>query len=284
MAVTPKRTTLVASLLALAVCACGGGGGSGDTSPPSTPSTTSALPPSPPPPVTAPAWVAGLAIGQWFEIPNTALSSVPPNPVPPGSSGPSSKVLAWTSFVVDTRTSKVYSVANGGHNDYAGNEVDALTLEVENPFWTEVLASTPNAQIPNPGNGSSYYGDGRPVSRHSYYGVTLDTFNDRIMLFGGGHWYQLGGFHAATSSYNIGANSYNGSGAHPDIPSVLGGVPAYSVNPQTGDVYALRNFSLARWLRSANTWSTLSPTGAAAAGDEAMSAIDITRGRMLIIG
>src|SRR5688572_17474908 len=174
MVLTPRRTILVASLLALAVCSCGGGGASEGTSPSSTPSVASAPPPSPPPPVTAPAWVAGLAIGQWYEIPSTAMSSVAPNPVPYGSTGPSSKVVAWTSLVVDTRTSKVYSVANGGHNDYAGNEVDALTLETENPFWTEVLASTPSAQIPNPGDGSSYYGDGRPVSRHSYYGVTLD--------------------------------------------------------------------------------------------------------------
>lgn len=228
-----------------------------------------------------PQWVADLTVGQWYEIPGTVLSSVAPSPVPPGN--PVSKVDAWTSFVVDTRTSKVYSVANGGHNDYAGNEVDALTLEVESPFWTEVLASTPAAQIPQPGDGSSYYGDGRPVSRHTYYGVTLDTANDRIMLFGGGLWYANGGGHLAVDSYQIAANVYNPDNTHPDVTSFASGA-AVSADPTTGDVYCVSSFNLRKWTRSANAWSDPEPSGTKAWGTEAMSAIDTTRGRMLVIG
>src|SRR5262249_43275709 len=102
----------------------------GNTSAPSNvaSATTAAAPP--PPVGTLPAWVSALPTGQWFEIPGTAMSSVEPNPAPPGGSGPASKVIAWTGFVVDIRDSKVYSVANGGHNDYSGNEVDALDLEL----------------------------------------------------------------------------------------------------------------------------------------------------------
>src|SRR4029079_191699 len=74
-------------------------------------------PPSPPPPPLAnlPAWVNALGVGQWTQIPNTHMSSVEPSPVPAGNTGPNSKVIAWTSFVIDPRDSTVYSPANGGH-------------------------------------------------------------------------------------------------------------------------------------------------------------------------
>jgi len=222
-------------------------------------------------------------VGEWFQIPNTAISNADPATVPPGNTGPQSKVVAWTSFVVDTRNSKVYSVAGGGHNDYAGNEVDELTLEVDTPGpWTQRLAPTPAGQLTNC---QSYYGDGRPAARHSYYGVTLDTANDRIMLFGGAEWCVNGGFHSAISSYNIGANTYNGSGTHPGSVGSLGsGVAAYAVDPLTGNVYGAKDFVFARWNRSTNTFTTLSPSGSPAAGNETMSAMDTTRGRILFVG
>ena len=67
-------------------------------------------------------------------------------------------MIAWTSFVVDTRTSKVYSVANGGHSDYSGNEVDVLDIEREQPTWSQILAPTSGS---NYTACSEYYADGR---------------------------------------------------------------------------------------------------------------------------
>jgi hypothetical protein len=234
-----------------------------------------------PPQGNLPAWVNALAIGQWYSIPNTALSSVGPSPTPSGASGPASKVIAWTSFVVDTRTSKVYSVANGGHQDYAGNEVDVLELERDQPFWSQILAPTPNSQLTNC---QSYYADGRPTSRHTYYGVTLDEFNDRIMLFGGAHWCTNGGFHAAISSYNISANSYNGAGTHPNLSSQFVVLSAYALNPATGDVYVTNGRQMGRWNRGTNTFANMNAGGTGAWGTEAMSAFDSTRGRVLVLG
>jgi hypothetical protein len=207
------------------------------------------------------------------------MSSVAPSPVPNGNTGPQSKVIAWTSFVVDTRTSKVYSVANGGHEDYSGNEVDELDLAREDPRWTERLAPTPNAQIVD----GSYYNDGRPTSRHSYYGVTFDETNDRIMLFGGSR-YSMGSQLPTVDSYNIGANSYSASGTHAGVPSSLIALgAAYAVNPINGDVYGGANFTFHRWNRSTSTWTALSTSGSAYGG-EAMSAMDTKRGRILVIG
>jgi len=245
-----------------------------------TPTPAPIPPPPAPPPVVTPSWVSSLAIGQWFQIPNTALSGVAPSPTPAGNTGPQSKVQTWTSFVVDTRTSKVYSVSGGGHTDYAGNEVDELTLESETPAWTEKLAPTASAQITNC---QSYYGDGRPASRHTYYGVTLDIANDRIMLFGGVPWCSAGGFHSAVSSYSIGANNFNPSGTHPNVPGTVD-VTAYSVDPSNGDVYGANFSVLRRWNRSANTWTTLNPSGTTPNGTETMSAMDTTRRRILFLG
>jgi hypothetical protein len=261
-------SVLVLPLLALA--GCGGGGsasGSGGTVAP---------------PITPPAWVGALAIGQWHEIPNTALSSVEP-PNPPGN--PASKVNAWTSFVVDTRTSKVYSVANGGHRDYAGNEVDVLDLERDQPVWSELLPPTPSSDIPPLVDCRPYYLDGRPASRHTYYGVTLNQFDDRIMLFGGVHLCDTGQSSDRISSYNIGANSYNPEGAHPDIihPFTVP-VPAYTLDPSTGDVYVTRSKEIGRWTRASNTFAKLIASGNGAWGIDAMSAFDTSRRRIFILG
>jgi chitodextrinase len=234
-----------------------------------------------PSPAVLPAWVAALAIGEWHEIPSTAMSSVAPSPQPLGNTGPASKVIAWTSFVVDTRTSKVYSVANGGHQDYSGNEVDVLDLERDQPVWSQILPPTPSPQLTNC---QSYYADGAPASRHTYYGVTLNEIEDRIMLFAGANWCNGGGFHTAISSYNITANTWSAPGTHGNLPNVFADVSAISRDPTTGDVYVGRNFSFGRWNRSSNAFNLLNPTGNEPAGDGAMSAFDTTRGGILFLG
>jgi len=191
-------------------------------------------------------------------------------------------VIAWTSFVVDSRTSKVYSVANGGHQDYAGNEVDMLDLERAQPVWSQLLTPTPDAQLTNC---QPFYADGSPTARHTYYGATLNQFNDRIMLFGGVWWCTGGGFFGGVSSYNIAANSYNGAGTHPNLVDPFVVMPAVSLNPLTGDVYFAGSGQLGRWNRSTNTFTAnLSPTGSGAAGGGTMSAFDTARGRILFLG
>jgi hypothetical protein len=228
--------------------------------------------------------VNALAIGQWYEIPNTKLSSVDPSPVPPGVEGPQAKVDDWNSFVADSRTSKVYSVANGGHAGYGGNEVDALELDREVPRWVQVLAPTPNASITGC---VEYYADGRPTSRHTYYGVLLNEFEDRIMLLGGS-WYCSTGtpFLSTMDSYNISGNSYSPAGTHPRLPSPFGTTyyVSYTSNPLTGDIYAISFRQIGRWNRSTNTFTAnLSPTGSAPWGGD-QSAFDTSRGRIAIVG
>jgi hypothetical protein len=173
-------------------------------------------------------------------------------------------------------------VANGGHSDYAGNEVDVLDLERDQPVWSQILPPTPDAQITNC---QSYYADGRPTARHTYYGVTFNEFDDRVMLFSGAPWCGSGGFFSAISSYNIGANSYNGTGTHPSLTAPFTTPGATVADPFTGDVYISLNQTLGRWSRSSNTFNALSTTGTdAPGGGDTMSAFDTSRGRIFVLG
>jgi hypothetical protein len=193
-----------------------------------------------------------LAPGQWYEIPGTALSSIDPSPRPPGATGPASKVIAWTSLAVDTRTSTLYSVAGGGHTDYAGNEVDAVNLAATAPVWRRLRA--PSTSVAD----SAYYPDGRPTSRHHYYGLFIDEASGRVMLFGGSRW-QSGAILSSVDSFNLSTNDYHPQGSHPNFPSSVSGqeVRAICRDPRNNDVYVFANYSVAKWNRSTNTWTTL---------------------------
>jgi hypothetical protein len=206
-------------------------------------------------------------------------------PTPP--SGAEAKVTAWTSFVADIGTSKVYSVANGGHNDYDGNEVDMLDMEREVPTWFQLLARSPSQN-------ADYYADGTPTSRHTYYGVTFDPFNNRVMLFSGSPYARGAPFLNTIDSYNLGTNTYSPQGYHGVNPlqpyvQVLGMEPPFAcaADPATGNVYAVTQSRMWRWNRvtgGGGTVEQLFPSGTSAAGYRSESAFDTTRHRIFFLG
>jgi len=99
---------------------------------------------------------------------------------------------AWCGLSVDTRGSKVWSLANGGHGDYYGNEVCTIDLMADAPAWAEWLASSSGnavqtaADVPD-ATASTYarYLDGKPSSRHSYYGQQFLERQNRALTLGG---------------------------------------------------------------------------------------------------
>ena len=96
---------------------------------------------------TAIASAAGSSEKGWMYRVGSGTSSTAPMAVQTypalGNTGPQSKAIAWTGFSIDTRDSTVYSAANGGHTDYAGNEVNRIRLSDNAPAWTEPHAATP---------------------------------------------------------------------------------------------------------------------------------------------
>ena len=216
-----------------------------------------------------PAWVKALAIGEW-----TPLSSS--NAVMSGDE----VVTAWNGAALDAGRSWLLSVGAGGHGDGSGNAAYALKLYQATPEWVTLLpdSSSVTANV-------THYSDGRPVSRHTYYGIQFDEWNDRVMIFGGSR-YQDGAQIATVDSFNIGAAGYNPVSTHANIPSGVGDVYGFAstYDPRTGNIFALANQVLVLWTRSSNAWSTPSYTGSGVWGRNAMSAVDTSRGRVYFQG
>ncbi len=228
------------------------------------------------PPDVLPSWVSALSPGQWFEIPNSAPNAVVLN---------HAVIDSWAGAALDTRNSMLYLVANGGHSDYAGNEVYKLDLAREQPVWTMERANTHNGSE----SCVTFYASGDPCSRHTYYGSIMNEFDNRVMLVGGAWFCSTGTPILPTlCSYNIIAKTYNAAGTHPDLPADQQHADAtYCPDPATGDIYAKYNFGLfSRWNRASNTWTAdLADTGTSPdAEGAAMSSCDTARGRIYVQG
>jgi len=235
------------------------------------------------PPSGLPVWRDGMSVGEWKQISGTALSSVAPSPTPAGSTGPSSKVDAWTSFAADPRTNMVYSVANGGHGDYSGNEVDRIDMSQDAPAWSQILAPSASADVVQ---NVAYYNDGRPSARHTYNGVVLCTQLDEIQIFGGNVYGATGILTDDVAAFDLITGDYKADGTRPNMPAGTTTLEAHPTvpDPSTGDVYILANEMVNKWTRSTNSWSTVVEQFNGPYGYKAMAAFDTTRNRILVLG
>jgi hypothetical protein len=231
-----------------------------------------------------PSWRQGQVVGEWRQISGTALSTAPmavktwPGK---GNTGPEAKITAWNGLAIDTRDSSVYSVANGGHWDYAGNEVNRLRLLDSAPRWTEQRASTPASQVID---SATHYADGRPTSRHSYYGTMFNEARNRAMVLGGSR-FGNGSLLANLDGFNLGVSDWDAANTFPSAEAGLSRVAgaAMTVNPATGDIYGFPYFAVMKWTSSTKRWSTpMSST--AFNGQYAASAFDSRRNRVLLLG
>lgn len=240
-----------------------------------------------------PGWVSALPLWEWHEIPNTALSSVQPDPVPLGNTGAKSKIETWCGAGLKRGGSVYILGAAGGHADYAGNEVDALPLGTETPAWIELHAPTADSDIIN---AAQFYLDERPSATHTYYATQFIDARNRMFVFPspgmskGGlpdpptGWAYSGdaGF---TFSFDLGAGDWDPPEYVPKYTAGGDFTAALVVkHPVTEDVYYSRNYNAGwwRWTQASNDWTKLS--------DESRgpwysgSAIDPMRNRMLIVG
>jgi hypothetical protein len=140
-----------------------------------------------------------LAPGHWYEIPNTHLEAVLPDPLPPGMTGPSSIMIAWSGGAYDTKRDRLI-VWGGGHNDYGGNEI--YTFDINSLKWSRVWGPSPD--IPDGVDGPDMlcgietYDDGNPRSRHTYEGLEYIPTTDKFWSQGGSLYCGGGGGTMAT--------------------------------------------------------------------------------------
>lgn len=245
----------------------------------------------PPPTGPVPSWVAKLPLWHWYEIPNTALKTVDPVVRPLGITGPRSKIDAWCGAALKRKGSVYLIGAAGGHGDYAGNEVNALALNVETPRWAELRSPTPNADIINQ---TQFFLDGRPSPAHTYYASQFIESLDRLMVVASPG--VEGPFPAAPTEfpYTGSTRSFSfdmarGDWDRPDYVAHYPGGGNFIAalcckHPWTDDVYYARGSGIGwyRWTRVSNTWVRLSES--ARSSWYAGSAIDPVRSRMLVVG
>lgn len=251
-------------------------------------------------------WVSLLPLMQWYSIPNTALSSVVPSPVPLGFS-PSAKINAWNGACLK-RSGSVYMLgAAGGHNDYGGNEVNSLVLNVDTPGWTELRGPTTNSMIINgsedgtPPNNTptQLYLDGRPSSTHTYHSTQfIDALNRMVVFSSPGYSGASGaatpsGWGRKTDQIN---HAFNVLAGDWDIPSSIADFPVTGdftsqlcvKHPYSDDVIVSKNYGsgatggLYKWKAATNTWARM--TTNARSVWYCGAAIDPKRNRMLIAG
>ena len=134
-----------------------------------------------------PAWFTALNNKQWAApVTNTIQSVLDPlaNTTNRGDAGPAAIVTAWTGAVADQNLKTIALLGNGGHRDYAGNEVYSVALNVASPAWVRRRdASVCDPKAGNENNVIARWSvDGRPSSDH--------TAN--YCVAGNGKWYKLG--------------------------------------------------------------------------------------------
>lgn len=153
--------------------ASGGSGGSGGSNV-ATPNQSCTSPS--PPFTTKEQMLVDLPADSWFSPTDTAI-----RPHCPTNSGNCGNVIdAWSGGTFDPVHNQML-IFGGGHADYSGNEVYAF--ELATLTWTRITDPSPDSdsnQDPLP--------DGKPVSRHSYDGISYVVHADRMFVHGGSRW------------------------------------------------------------------------------------------------
>lgn len=99
-----------------------------------------------------------------------------------GTNGPSAKLYAWSSGVLDT-TNKVYFVKGGGHTDYCGNELYGFNYSALT--WSR-LSVPSNITGFNCGGGETretFPSDGQPISSHDYGALSFSPITGLVYSF-----------------------------------------------------------------------------------------------------
>lgn len=230
-----------------------------------------------------PAWRAGAAVNQWIELPSARPSIL--GKVSYASVGNGNWIDSWCGLSLDPDNDVVYALANGGHMDYGGNEVNALDLRVASPAWVTRTPCTAQAQFPTASGAYAYYPDGKPGSVHSYYSQQFVKQRGRAMRFGSLALYTTGTNSTSdVNGWNPATNTWDAAGTWTDVTNI-GTEHAVCSNPDTGDVYVgYYNAAIYKWAQATGAWSTVCTNTGGIDFNNAASAYDTTRNRILYVG
>ncbi len=225
----------------------------------------------------AQAQVDAIQPGQWFEIPNSRLDAVLPDPLPQvGYGDPSAIMAAWSGGAYDSLRDRLI-VWGGGHGNYSGNEVYAFQLatrawvRLTDPSPTTLFLVEPSQDV-NP--------DGTPVARETYGGLQYLPNVDRFWASGGSRWWD-GDDVWDIWTFDLGPRRWQ-PGPRP-VDSGLGVVSDY--DPVTGHVFFHGYTDLVEYDPVTTLQTILTMPGTEPSFDDTNAGvIDPRRRRFIVIG
>ncbi len=242
------RLTAMSGAISLAAC---GSGSSSSPSPSPAPTPTPAPPPAPTPPPPSPAgtpaWLQDKPLNTWFAIPGTVHAGSPAAPAddPNDIYASSNRRLAYSGMGL--RGTEIVMALNGGHGDYAGNEVTSLELNTDAPQWVLRSPASPSPTIDVP-----YYADGKPSSRHTYWSTIWNEQHQRLLAHRSRFVYGSGISFDNTNGFDLATNTW-------DAKSTWANGYSAGCADSDGNAYAvgINYFSIYKWTAATDTWAEL---------------------------
>lgn len=225
-----------------------------------------------------------LQAGQWYEVPNSKLSSVYPNPIPPGN--PVDIMLAWNGGAFDTKRNNLI-IWGGGHGNYGGNEI--YTFNINTLTWSRAWGPSSTIPDPVPSACNEVYGDGNPASRHTYSSIEYIPSIDRLFNQGGSLWCQNGSPSGATWLFNFSTGAWTRQVDVPNGPGGTGHLGSLAVyDPVTQHIFNQRLMQFEEFDPVTNTYTTRGNIQSCGSGgnwqDRMSAAIDPERRKFVWVG
>lgn len=221
------------------------------------------------------------AVG-WSQIPNTMISTVcavnTGFPQVAGTDGCPGITAAWNSGVLDTTRNRLI-IFGGGHNDYKGNEIYAMSLDTQTltRLTDPGLPTAPSSPCQdNVANGT------QPNSRHTYDGIEYLPNVDKLFVFGGSLACSTGAFGQDTWTFSFVTNTWQRMNPTGTIPHAIPGiVTAY--DPNTGLLFLYDDMYFYSYDPKANVFTKLT-SSQQLIGDNLNATIDPKRKKFIIVG
>ncbi len=191
---------------------------------------------------TLPTWLASAAINEWVAVPN-GTPSLAAGLVPAVAGWMGSQKNMVEAYCGAFTDGSRFMIHGGGHADYGGNEIGAIDLTSESPEWDLLIERT---QVADLLGGSNYYADGRPTSRHTYYGMWYVPSLNKMLRFNANMGLAYNGTPVGGSAdvrtvdidaFNLATNLWEPA-AYGPMPMITGSETTMAQDPTSGDVYA----------------------------------------------
>ena len=238
--------------------------------------------------------ISSLAFAQWTDLGSSTqlIAQCPPDNYGGisyafGGTSPSGHcaqavMRAWSGAAMDTKRHRLI-ITGGGHNDYSGNEVYAISYGATKSV---VRLTNPSDFTMNTGCPDVNDIDGTPVSRHTYAGLDYHPVQDTVTMFGGAPAPCGGPLSAKTYGFPLTTNTWaakdppNGytPASSPTVP------PACAYNPTDQLKYCIQGNTLTSYDLATNTYTLLGSAGDIATYDATSIEIDPKRNRLWVIG